>query len=87
MQGYYETGNNLMGMPQGPSYPASPSPASSWPQQYPVVPVPTKIEPPSTPVPSIPGVNEAYFNPTPDPRLDPMGLQSPPPSNEQYPGM
>jgi len=85
MQGYYETGNNLMGMPQGPSYPASPSPASSWPQQYPVVPVPTKIEPPSTPVPSIPGVNEAYFNPTPDPRLDPMGLQSPPPSNEQYP--
>jgi len=85
MQGYYETGNNLMSMPQGPSYPASPSPASSWPQQYPVVPVPTKIEPPSTPVPSIPGVNEAYFNPTPDPRLDPMGLQSPPPSNEQYP--
>ena len=80
MQGYYETSNNLMGMPPHtqPSYPASPSPASSWPQQYPVVPVPTKIEPPSTPVP---GVTEGYFNPTPDPMVPP-----PPSTNEQYPG-
>jgi len=77
MQGYYDqTSNSLMG-PGGmqPSYPASPSPASSWSQQYPVLPVPPKIEPPSTPVP---GVNEAYFNPTPDP----MG----PPTNEHFPG-
>merc|ERR1711997_1097262 len=76
MQGYYETSNSLM-VPGGmqPSYPASPSPASSWSQQYPVLPVPPKIEPPSTPVP---GVNEAYFNPTPDP----MG----PPTNEHFPG-
>merc|ERR1712060_1005224 len=65
-----------MGMPQPSSYPTSPSPASSWPQQYtPIVPsVPTKIEPPSTPVP---GVHEAYFNPTPDPMA--------PPTNEHFP--
>jgi len=78
MQGYYEASNSLMGMPGQPtSYPASPSPASSWPQQYPpVVPaVPTKMEPPSTPVP---GVHEAYFNPTPDPMS--------PPTNEHFPG-
>ena len=78
MQGYYETNSLMQGMPpQPPSYPASPSPASSWPQQYnPVVPsVPTKIEPPSTPVP---GVNEGYFNPTPD--------QMTQPTNEHFPG-
>jgi len=77
MQGYYETTSLMQGMPpQPPSYPASPSSASSWPQQYnPVVPsVPTKIEPPSTPVP---GVNEGYFNPTPD--------QMAQPSNEHFP--